>query len=102
MLAFKRQGRAKKLRAAVQENQPWVESYATQGLTLIDIIRADLKAAYADRMESIHARWDDKRAPGRNTLARSIFNLNAEYADAMDSLKALSLSTMVCRRPTPI
>jgi hypothetical protein len=41
-------------------------------------------------MEAIHARWDDKRTPGRNTLARSIFNLNAEYADAMETLNALT------------
>ena len=42
-------------------------------------------------MEAIHARWDDNRVPGRNTLAREIFNLNAEYADAMETLKALSV-----------
>jgi hypothetical protein len=89
--SLRRRGHAKQLRAAVKENQSWVDSYAAQCLALIGLIRADLKAAYADRMEAIHARWDDKRTPGRNTLARSIFNLNAEYADAMDSLKALSL-----------
>jgi hypothetical protein len=83
--------RAKTLRSVVQKNQSWVESYAAHCLALLDVIRADLKAAYANRTEAIHARWDDKRTPGRNTLARSIFNMNAEYADAMDSLKALSL-----------
>jgi hypothetical protein len=87
----KRHRRAKNLRSAVQENQPWVESYTTHCLTLLDLIRTDLKIAYANRMDAIHARWDDKRTPGRNTLARSIFNLNAEYADAMETLNALSL-----------
>ncbi|MBK8574373.1 MAG: hypothetical protein IPN90_01390 [Elusimicrobia bacterium] len=87
----KRSRRAKNLRSAVQENQPWVESYATHCLTLLDLIRTDLKIAYANRMDAIHARWDDKRTPGRNTLARSIFNLNAEYADAMETLNALTL-----------
>ncbi len=91
LLKIKNHHRAKDLRAAVLENQPWVESYAAQCLSLIDLIRADLKAAYADRLEAIHARWDDKRTPGRNTLARSIFNLNEEYVDAMASLKALAL-----------
>lgn len=86
-----RKGRAKTLRTVVQKNQSWVESHAAHCLALIDLIRADMKAAYANRMEAIHARWDDKRTPGRNTLARSIFNMNAEYADAMDSLKAISL-----------
>ena len=83
--------RAKDLRTAVLENQSWVEEYAKQCLDLVDLIQADLKAAYADRMEGIHNRWDDKRTPGRNTLARSIFNLNADYADAMDALQSLSL-----------
>ncbi|MBK8870661.1 MAG: hypothetical protein KBG07_00680 [Elusimicrobia bacterium] len=91
LIQVKRHGRAKTLRAVVQKNQSWVESYAAHCLALLDVIRADLKAAYANRTEAIHARWDDKRTPGRNTLARSIFNMNAEYADAMDSLKALSL-----------
>ena len=91
LLHSKKYGRAKTLRSAVQKNQPWVESYTRQCLTLLDLIRTDLKIAYANRMDAIHARWDDKRTPGRNTLARSIFNLNAEYADAMDSLKALSV-----------
>lgn len=91
LLHIKRYGRAKALRSAVQKNQPWVESYTTHCLTLLDLIRTDLKIAYANRMEAIHARWDDKRTPGRNTLARSIFNLNAEYADAMETLNALSL-----------
>jgi hypothetical protein len=91
LLSVKRYGRAKTLRSAVQKNQSWVESYSTQCLTLLDIIRTDLKIAYANRMEAIHSRWDDKRTPGRNTLARSIFNLNAEYADAMETLNVLSL-----------
>jgi hypothetical protein len=90
VIQMKRHGRAKTLRAVVQKNQSWVESYAAHCLALLDVIRADMKAAYANRMEAIHARWDDKRTPGRNTLVRSIFNMNAEYADAMDSLKALS------------
>lgn len=89
ILYCKRFGRAKALRSAVQKNQPWVESYTVQCLALLDRIRADLKAAYANRMEALHNRWDDKRTPGRNTLARSIFNLNAQYADAMESLKTL-------------
>ena len=91
LLRLGRSHRAKNLRKAVAENQPWVARYAAHCQTLIDLIRVDLKASYANRMESIHTRWDDKRTPGRNTLAREIFNLNAEYADAMETLKALSL-----------
>jgi hypothetical protein len=90
LLSVKRYGRAKTLRSAVQKNQSWVESYSAHCRTLLDIIRTDLKIAYANRMEAIHVRWDDKRTPGRNTLARSIFNLNAEYADAMETLNALT------------
>lgn len=91
LLQLKRSGRAKELRAVIEKNQLWVKAYATHCNALLDLIRSDLKTAYASRMEAIHAHWDDKRTPGRNTLARSIFNLNGEYADAMDSLKALSL-----------
>jgi hypothetical protein len=83
--------RAKEIGAAVRESQSWVDEYAAHCLRLIDLIRTDLKTAYGDRMSAIHDRWDDKRTPGRNTLARSIYNLNAEYADAMEALKALSL-----------
>lgn len=90
LLHTKRYGRAKALRAAVQKNQPWVASYATHCLDLLDMIRTDLKISYANRLESIQTRWDDKRAPGRNTLARSIFNLNADYADAMETLQILA------------
>lgn len=90
VIHIQRNGRAKALRAAVQKNQPWVDSYATHCLDLLDMIRTDLKISYANRVESIHARWDDKRAPGRNTLARSIFNLNADYADAMETLQILA------------
>lgn len=91
LLEGRQQGRAKTLKHLLNQNQPWVQAYADHCLKLIDLIRSDLKTAYADRMEAIHVRWDDKRTPGRNTLARMIFNLNAEYADAMTSLQALSL-----------
>jgi hypothetical protein len=91
LLRFQWFGRARNLRKALMENQPWVEEFAAHCLRLIDLIRVDLKTAYGDRMAAIHDRWDDKRTPGRNTLARSIFNLNAEFSDAMVALKALSL-----------
>lgn len=91
LLQVKRTGQSKTLRTVLQENHPWVVAYAAHCLALLDLIRIDLKTAYGDRMTAIQARWDDKRTPGRNTLARSIFNLNAEFADAMESLKALGL-----------
>lgn len=84
--------RARDLARAIRDNQPLVESTAEQSLALIGLIRADLKAAYADQIEAIHERWDDKRSPGRATLTRSLFNLNEEYADAMEALKALEVS----------
>lgn len=81
--------RAKDLARAVRENQPLVEDTAAQGRDLIGLIRADLKASYADQVQAIYDRWDDKRSPGRVTLTRSLFNLNEEYADAMDTLRSL-------------
>jgi len=88
--AFIQNRRLKDLKAAIDENQPWVDTYSSISLSLIELIRADLKAAYADQMDSIQTRWDDKRAPGRATLTRSLFNLNEEYVDAMASLESLS------------
>ena len=84
--------RARDLARAIRDNQPLVESYADQCRALVGLIRADLKAAYADQVQAIHERWDDKRSPGRVTLTRSLFNLNEEYADAMETLKALEVS----------
>lgn len=90
--AFVQNRRARDLARAIRDNQPLVESHAGQSLALIGLIRADLKAAYADQIQAIHDRWDDKRSPGRVTLTRSLFNLNEEYADAMEALKALEVS----------
>jgi hypothetical protein len=83
--------RARDLARAVRDNQPLVDSTAAQGRELIGLIRADLKAAYADQVQAVYDRWDDKRSPGRVTLTRSLFNLNEEYADAMDTLRALEV-----------
>jgi hypothetical protein len=87
---FLRHRRARDLKAAITGNQSWVEHYAASCLSLIGIIRADLKASYADQMESLQKRWDDKRSPGRATLTRSLFNLNEDYVDAMEALEALT------------
>jgi len=81
--------RAKDLEKAVRENQPLVQGYAAQCRSLILLVRSDLKAAYADQVEALHDKWDDKRSPGRITLTRSLFNLNEEYASAMEILQAL-------------
>lgn len=83
--------RARDLAQALRDNQPLVESYAARAHDLIGLIRADLKAAYADQIQAIHDRWDDKRSPGRVTLTRSLFNLNEEYAGSMEALKALEV-----------
>jgi hypothetical protein len=87
--AFARGRRRGDLRAAVSQNQPWIDDHAARCLALVQLLRADLKASYADQMESLQARWDDKRAPGRATLSRSLFNLNEAFAESMESLQGL-------------
>jgi hypothetical protein len=87
---YLRNGRVADLRRAMGENQPWVEAYAARCAELVRLIRADLKASYADQAGSLQLHWDDKRAPGRAGLTRSLFNLNEEYVDAMESLDALA------------
>lgn len=78
--------RAEDLRWGISQNQPWVEAHARLGASLAGLIRADLTAAYNGQLKAIHAGWDDKRAPGRVTLTRSLFNLNDGFVDAMEAL----------------
>jgi len=81
--------RRRSFEKALAENQPWVESYADQCLSLIGIVRGDMKVAYADQVQTIQARWNDQFFPGRVTLTRSLLNLNEEYADTIESFKGL-------------
>ncbi|MBK9695726.1 MAG: hypothetical protein IPO76_10115 [Elusimicrobia bacterium] len=83
--------RAGKLADALRENQPLAVAHAALGRALVDIVRADLKAAYADQAAAIHEKWNDKRSPGRITLGRSLFNLNDEFSAAMASLDDLAV-----------
>ncbi len=87
---FVRARRAAELKAAISQNQLGAENYAAQCLALLAIIRANLKASYADQMGILQDRWEDKRSPGRITLARTLFNLNEGYADTMETLEALT------------
>lgn len=82
--------RSRDLESVLRETQPWVEAYARHARGLVDLVRADLKAAYADQTEVLESRWSDKRAPGRATLARTLFNLNEDYVDAVESLESLA------------
>jgi hypothetical protein len=88
---FLRARRAGALADALRDNQPLAAAHAALGRALVDIVRADLKAAYADQAAAIHEKWNDKRSPGRITLGRSLFNLNDEFAVAMASLDDLAV-----------
>lgn len=83
--------RAGTLADALRDNQPLAAAHAALGRALVDLVRADLKAAYADQAAAIHEKWNDKRSPGRITLGRSLFNLNDEFAAAMASLDDLAV-----------
>jgi hypothetical protein len=86
---FTARRRAQVASSVMAAQQSWVEAFAARGPDLLGFIRADLKTAYADQARVIGERWDDKRSPGRTTLARSLFNMNEEYVDTLDTLAAL-------------
>lgn len=81
--------RQKHLKYAIEKNQINVAEYSALCVSLLQTIRGNIKAYYADRTEPIKNAWKSTAGEKRRKNTEAMLNLNEQYADAMRVLQEL-------------
>ena len=74
---------------AIKNNQDLVQQYSDACIALIHIMRGNLKAYYADKLEPIKVAWNASSGKGRQQQTESMLSLNEQFATALGVLQEL-------------
>jgi hypothetical protein len=74
---------------AIKNNQDLVQQYSDACIALIHIMRGNLKAYYADKLEPIKVAWNASSGSGRQQQTESMLSLNEQFASALSVLQEL-------------
>jgi hypothetical protein len=77
------------LQNAIESNQSNVAEYSAQCVSLIHIIRGNVKAYYAERTEPIRKAWNETAGAKRQKSTEAMLDLNEQYVDIMRVLQEL-------------